>query len=116
MANDQMALGALRALSEAGLRVPDDVSVIGYDDTADSACFIPPLTTIKQDFRTLGKNSVERMIEMIHQPDAPIRSDLLPVSLVVRKTTAAPGDEALSPQALSAALMQLAQQAARLKG
>lgn len=115
VANDQMALGALRAITEAGLKVPHDISVIGYDDTADSACFIPPLTTIRQDFRTLGKNSVARLIEMIQQPDVPMRSDLLPVSLVIRKTTAAPGKETLSPQALSEALMQLAHQAARLK-
>ncbi|URQ60888.1 LacI family DNA-binding transcriptional regulator [Pantoea alhagi] len=115
VANDQMALGALRAITEAGLKVPNDISVIGYDDTADSACFIPPLTTIKQDFRMLGKNSVERLVEMICQPDAPTRSELLPVSLVIRKTTAAPGRETLSPQALSDALMQLARQAARLK-
>ncbi|GLR07565.1 lac repressor [Mixta theicola] len=115
VANDQMALGALRAISEAGLRVPNDISVIGYDDTADSACFIPPLTTIRQDFRSLGKNSVERLVEMIYQPDAPTRSDRLPVSLVVRKTTASPEEETLSPQALADALMQLAHQAARLK-
>ncbi|MFD1801118.1 LacI family DNA-binding transcriptional regulator [Mixta tenebrionis] len=115
VANDQMALGALRALAEAGLQVPGEVSVIGYDDTADSACFIPPLTTIKQDFRALGNNSVERLIAMIRQPDAPIRSDLLPVSLVIRKTTAPPYQGALSPQALSEALMRLARQAARLK-
>lgn len=115
VANDQMALGALRAITEAGLKVPNDISVIGYDDTADSACFIPPLTTIKQDFRTLGKNSVARIVEMIQQPEAPTRSELLPVSLVIRKTTAAPGRETLSPQALSDALMQLARQAARLK-
>ena len=115
VANDQMALGALRALAEAGLQVPGDVSVIGYDDTADSACFIPPLTTIKQDFKQLGKNSVERLVEIIHQPDASARPELLPVSLVVRKTTAPPGDNALSPQMLSEALMRLAHQAARLK-
>lgn len=115
VANDQMALGALRALSEAGLQVPGDVSVIGYDDTADSACFIPPLTTIKQDFKMLGKDSVERLVEMIYQPDAPTRSELLSVSLVERKTTAAPGGKNLSPQALSEALMQLARQAARLR-
>ncbi|MDU4093628.1 MAG: LacI family DNA-binding transcriptional regulator [Pantoea sp.] len=114
VANDQMALGALRAIAEAGLKVPQDISIIGYDDTADSACFIPPLTTIKQDFKALGKNSVERLVELIGQPDAPVRSELLPVSLVTRKTTDSPQKEALSPQGLSDALMQLARQAARL--
>ncbi len=50
VANDQMALGAMRAITESGLRVGADISVVGYDDTEDSSCYIPPLTTIKQDF------------------------------------------------------------------
>ncbi|HGF5722512.1 TPA: DNA-binding transcriptional repressor LacI, partial [Klebsiella pneumoniae] len=48
VANDQMALGAMRAITESGLRVGADISVVGYDDTEDSSCYIPPLTTIKQ--------------------------------------------------------------------
>lgn len=56
VANDQMALGAMRAITESGLRVGADISVVGYDDTEDSSCYIPPLTTIKQDFRLLGAN------------------------------------------------------------
>jgi len=49
VANDQMAMGALRALWERGMRVPHDVSVVGYDDTPESALLIPPLTTVRQD-------------------------------------------------------------------
>lgn len=114
VANDQMALGTLRALSEHGLSVPAEVSVVGYDDTEDSACFIPPLTTIKQDFRHLGKTSVNRLIELIHQPADPTRPQVLPVSLVERKTTAAPGAPSLSAQALSDALAVIARQVAKL--
>lgn len=114
VANDQMALGALRALSEQGLGVPADVSVVGYDDTEDSACFIPPLTTIKQDFRNLGKASVNRLVELIHQPDTPPEPQILPVALVERKTTAAPGGNVPSAQALADALTALARQVGRL--
>lgn len=114
VANDQMALGALRALAEQGLAVPADVSVVGYDDTEDSACFIPPLTTIKQDFRNLGKASVNRLVELIHEPGAQPAPLILPVALVERKTTAAPGGDAPSAQALADALAALAHQVARL--
>ncbi|WP_438436512.1 LacI family DNA-binding transcriptional regulator [Kluyvera georgiana] len=111
--NDQMALGALRALHEFGLPVPGAVSVVGYDDTEDSACFTPPLTTIKQDFKTLGNIAVERLLALIEGQDAV--SELLPVSLIERKTTAAPQTESPSAQQLADALSRLARQVARLK-
>lgn len=56
VANDQMALGAMRAITESGLRVGADISVVGYDDTEDSSCYIPPLTTIKTGFSPAGAN------------------------------------------------------------
>ncbi len=115
VANDQMALGALRALNESGLAVPGQVSVIGYDDTEDSACFIPPLTTIKQDFKALGEISVDTLTALIHTAIRPVNARVLPVTLVERKTTAAPGSYTASPQALAEALAVLARQVARLK-
>lgn len=114
--NDQMALGALRALSEYGLNVPGDVSVVGYDDTEDSACFIPPLTTIKQDFRNLGKTSVDRLLQLIHAHHHNTPAQMLPVTLVDRKTTTAPNVTTPSPQTLADSLHQLAYQVARLTG
>ncbi len=111
VANDQMALGALRAFSEAGLRVPEEMSVIGYDDTEDSACFIPPLTTIKQDFKVLGRASVTRLMSLISGDDKDGSSQMLPVTLVERKTTAAPGNASPTAQALAT----LAHQVARLR-
>lgn len=114
VANDQMALGALRAFSEQGLKVPGDVSVVGYDDTEDSACFIPPLTTIKQDFRALGKASVDRLLDRIKHPAAAPQAQILPVTLVERKTTAAPGGGAPSARALADALAVIARQVGRL--
>ncbi|MEV8220138.1 LacI family DNA-binding transcriptional regulator [Microbacterium sp. NPDC077391] len=64
-ANDQMALGALRALAESGRRVPDDVAVMGFDDIADAADFQPPLTTVRQDFDALGEHAVGALVAWI---------------------------------------------------
>ena len=65
MGNDHMALGALRALREAGLRVPEDVSVVGFDDIPEAAYFDPPLTTVRQDFDALARESVEYLVSLI---------------------------------------------------
>ena len=87
--NDQMALGVLRALHEAGRRVPDDISVVGFDDVPDAAYFIPPLTTIRQDFAALGRQSVQSLLHRISGgPDTlPLRVTL-PTELVIRSSTA----------------------------
>ncbi|GAA0591331.1 LacI family DNA-binding transcriptional regulator [Kribbella sandramycini] len=86
-ANDQMALGVLRALHEAGRAVPGEVSVVGFDDMEESAHFWPPLTTIRQSFSALGQHSVESLLEAIAaggpQP-APIS---VPTQLIVRAST-----------------------------
>jgi DNA-binding LacI/PurR family transcriptional regulator len=65
VANDQMALGVLRALHERGRRVPEDVAVVGFDDTPESACFIPPLTTVRQDFHELGQAAVRILVDQL---------------------------------------------------
>jgi DNA-binding LacI/PurR family transcriptional regulator len=114
VANDQMALGAMRAITESGLRVGADISVVGYDDTEDSSCYIPPLTTIKQDFRLLGKTSVDRLLKL-SQGRAVKSNQLLPVSLVKRKTTLPPNTQTTSPRTLADSLMQLARQVSRLE-
>lgn len=64
-ANDQMALGAIRALHEAGRRVPEDVSVVGFDDMEESANFWPPLTTIHQNFAEVGTRSLAALVDEI---------------------------------------------------
>lgn len=89
VANDQMALGVLRALHEHNIDVPGQVSVIGYDDTADSAYFQPPLTTIRQNFKLLGEESVSRLIVRLHHTiEPPSESLLLATELTIRQTTA----------------------------
>lgn len=60
--NDQMALGLLHAFAEAGVKVPEQVAVVGFDDIAGSAHFIPPLTTVRQDLSTLGQHAVEVLL------------------------------------------------------
>ncbi|WP_211348701.1 LacI family DNA-binding transcriptional regulator [Nocardioides litoris] len=86
-ANDQMAIGLLRALHEAGRRVPDDVSVVGFDDIPEAAYLIPPLTTVRQDFGAVGRRAIEILRAAIDgSVDAPAR--LIAPELVVRASSA----------------------------
>lgn len=85
-ANDQIALGAIYALRENGMRVPDDVSVIGFDDIPEAAFFIPPLTTIRQNFSALGEQSVEYLISLIDNPDTSLHQRVLYPELVERQS------------------------------
>jgi DNA-binding LacI/PurR family transcriptional regulator len=65
VANDQMALGVLRAFREAGVRVPEDVAVAGFDDIPEAEFFAPPLTTVRQDFTEVGKASIRLLLDSI---------------------------------------------------
>ncbi|WP_028868027.1 LacI family DNA-binding transcriptional regulator [Psychromonas arctica] len=85
--SDQMALGVLRALNEFNLSVPQQVSVIGFDDTADSAYFSPPLTTIRQDFLLIGERSVLMALSMAEKPDAAFKQESIVTEVVERKST-----------------------------
>ncbi|BAJ75034.1 transcriptional regulator [Microbacterium testaceum StLB037] len=87
VANDQMALGALRAFADAGRRVPDDVAVVGFDDIVDAAEYRPPLTTVRQDFDALGRRAVAALIAAIEGGDAV--AETVPAALVVRASSAA---------------------------
>ncbi len=82
--NDLLAMGAIRALSEYGLRVPDDVSVIGYDDTALGASFIPPLSSVHQNWHDGGVLLARKILALIEGKRA--QSEMLPTSLIVRAT------------------------------
>ncbi|MEU4098402.1 LacI family DNA-binding transcriptional regulator [Streptomyces sp. NPDC026673] len=90
VANDQMALGLLRALREQGRRVPEDVSVVGFDDIPEAASFMPPLTTIHQDFAEVGRRCVDGVLRQIRNDEAERGTTLVPTSLVVRRSTAPP--------------------------
>lgn len=86
VANDQMALGAYRALRERGLRIPEDISVVGFDDLEESQVFFPPLTTVGQDWDLFGKTVIEMSLAMI-QGGTPTH-EIIPTSLTVRDSTA----------------------------
>jgi LacI family transcriptional regulator len=87
IANDYLALGAIRALNERGLRIPQDVSIVGFDDAPDSAYYIPPLTTVKQDYDALGHQSIHYLVELIKDPDTPAHQRVLMPQLIVRQST-----------------------------
>lgn len=88
VANDQMALGAIAALSERGFRIPEDVSVVGFDDIPESAYFRPALTTVHQNFEALGAQSVEYLVSLIRNPETTVHQRVLYPELIVRNSTA----------------------------
>jgi len=89
-ANDSMALGVLRALHEAGVHVPDDISVAGFDDIPEAAYMTPPLTTVSQPFREVGRRSIEILLAEVEGGGPRGGSSLIPPQLVVRNSTAGP--------------------------
>ncbi len=84
--SDFMAMGILRALTEEGLRVPDDVSLIGFDDIEFCHYTTPPLTSVRQDRVAMGRGAVVRLVAMIEGTEEPSPL-ILPTQLVVRKST-----------------------------
>jgi LacI family transcriptional regulator len=85
-ANDQMAVGALTALAAAGLRVPADVLVTGFDDIQLARHVRPPLTTVHQPMRQLGATAVELLLRRLRDPAAAPATELLPTRLVARSS------------------------------
>jgi len=85
-ANDQMALGLLRALAETGRRIPEDVSVVGFDDVMDAADYRPPLSTVRQNFDALGAQAVDVLVSRIEASGVP-RLLTIPAELVVRASS-----------------------------
>ena len=89
-ANDQMALGLLHAAADAGIRVPEDLSVVGFDDIPEARHFSPPLTTVRQDFGELGRRAIAVLLEELEPGGEPAEHARVPTPLVVRTSTAAP--------------------------
>lgn len=89
-ANDQMAIGALRALTARGIRVPDDIAVVGFDDIFPASLCVPPLTTVHQPIRKLGEVAADRLTERILDPTLRPRQELLPTELVRRSSCGCP--------------------------
>jgi len=85
-ANDQIALGVVHGLYLRGISVPDDISVVGFDDLSDARHFLPPLTTVRQDFAALGELALQQIIAAIEGDVEPSHDMIQPV-LVVRGST-----------------------------
>jgi LacI family transcriptional regulator len=90
VATDTMAIGALRALREVGLRVPEDVAIVGFDDMPEAARTDPALTTARQPTLHMGLVAVETLVEIIRYPAAQTRNVILPIELIIRKSCGAP--------------------------
>jgi len=97
-ANDSMAIGALSALREAGIRVPDDMSVAGFDDIPLARYMDPPLSSVKVPIAELGSGAVEMLLNAItHKNSHKRRRERLPTSLVMRSSCGAPASERPPP-------------------
>jgi LacI family transcriptional regulator len=89
-ANDQMAIGAIQELRAAGIRVPADIAVTGFDDVYLGAMLTPPLTTVHQPMRLLGERGCALLLDRIAEPGLPHRVERLPTRLVVRESCGCP--------------------------
>lgn len=85
-ANDQMSLGLIHAASDRGVSVPSDLSVIGFDDVPEAAHYLPPLTTIKQDFAELGRRAIATLLERLSAEPTQLLTPISP-KLIVRAST-----------------------------
>lgn len=100
-ADYETTLVVLKVLRERGLRVPDDISVVGFDDPASAAFLDPPLTTVRQPVEQLGRRAVQKLTDALRKGVMPEGTELLTPELIVRRSTApalqtltSPGQEA----------------------
>ena len=98
-ANDTMALGVVRALAEHDMRVPADVSVVGFDDVPEAGYYLPPLTTVRQDFGEVGRRALGALIERMSGGGEPGPRLRVAPELVVRNSAARPAASAARPPA-----------------
>jgi LacI family transcriptional regulator len=89
-ANDQMAIGVLRALTAVGVAVPGEVAVTGFDDLYPARLADPPLSTVRQPMRLLGERACARLLDRIAHPALSPAVQLLPTELVLRSSCGCP--------------------------
>jgi DNA-binding LacI/PurR family transcriptional regulator len=89
-ANDEMALGAMRALHELGRDIPGEVSIVGFDDMDAAASLWPPLTTVRQDFAAVGRLSMTELLAKVAGTGPGAGTTIVPTTLIVRASTAPP--------------------------
>ena len=87
VANDHMTIGVLSALRERGIRVPEDVSIVGFDDVPEAGYLYPPLTTVRQDFASLGELIMQKVLIAVEEPESATEDTPLPTRLIVRQST-----------------------------
>jgi LacI family transcriptional regulator len=92
--NDVMAMGVMDAIRERGLRVPEDVSIIGFDDIPQAAMVRPALTTVRQPLEEMGRLATQLLIDQLKNPEKEIGRIELPTQLIVRDSTLSPKDRA----------------------
>ena len=85
-ANDLLAVGALSALAEAGRRVPEEISVVGFDDTELARHCAPPLTTMRIHSRDMARSAARRLLERVENASLPAVRIEFPIDLVIRKS------------------------------
>lgn len=94
VANDHMAMGAIRAFTEKGIQIPDDMSVVGFDDVPEAAYQVVPLTTVRQDFSSVAERSVRELVQLIEGHPVGNPSIHLPTELIIRASTSpVPSDD-----------------------
>jgi LacI family transcriptional regulator len=93
--SDMVALGAIEGLREAGLRVPEDVSVTGFDDMPEAATSVPALTTVHLPVAAIGTRAAEMLWEQISRESSDLRQEVLPTRLVLRASVAPPAETAV---------------------
>jgi LacI family transcriptional regulator len=85
-----MAVAAMVAVAEAGLRVPEDIAVTGFDDAPFAATVMPSLTTVRQDAIGMGTAAAEAILLMLERPDEPPPTLVLPAELIIRESSGPP--------------------------
>ena len=100
-AADILAIGAMRAIREAGLRVPEDMAVVGVDDIDSAAFQCPPLTTVRQSIEELSELSVRLLLDLLSGEKAMHRQIVMEPEMVIRESTSAPRDMPVDPREAS---------------
>jgi LacI family transcriptional regulator len=90
--NDVMAFGVMEAVRDHHLRIPEDISIVGFDDVPQATQVHPPLTTVRQPLEQMGREATRLLLDLIHEPDRPPPRIELPTELAIRATTQKPRD------------------------
>ena len=91
--NDLIAIGVLRILRRLGMRVPEDVAVVGFDDIPIARLYEPPLTTVAQPLYEMGARATQAILDRVQDPDLPGGKFIFPTTLIVRRSTVAGADD-----------------------